>query len=65
MGRNLLIGTDKEKKLIAVRLPVIEVEEVKKANYYGFNDLSKFMLSLWKAGLKKNRKLLKDKDWEY
>jgi hypothetical protein len=48
-------GTDQERKQVQVRIPKIEVEEVERAHYFGFGDLSKYIMSLWADGLAKNR----------
>lgn len=52
-GRKSMVGTDREKKQVQVRLPISEVEAVEANDYFGFKDLSKYILSLWRADLAK------------
>lgn len=57
VGRKSHVGTEKEKIQKQVRLIIQEVEVLKKNNYFGFGDLSKYIVNLWdkdfiKRGLK-------------
>ena len=55
-GRKPYIGTENERQQVQIRIKIDEVQEVKDQDYFGFGDMSKFILSLWSKEIKRQRK---------